>query len=66
MTMKTTNPRFTGTPVAPLPYVDAPSARDFIVAMGRLYLAVGLPLAAAFDAALADYRSFGLPRQCES
>jgi hypothetical protein len=49
-----------------LPYHDAPSARDFIVALGRIYLAAGLPLSAAFEAAFADYRSFGVPCQCET
>ena len=33
--------------------------------LGRVYLNAGLPLAAAFEAALADYQSFGVPAECE-
>jgi hypothetical protein len=53
-------------PAGAAPYIDLPSARDFIVALGRVYLEAGLPLSAAFEAAFADYRSFGLPAQCEN
>jgi hypothetical protein len=45
-------------------YLDAPSARDFINALGRVYLDAGLPLALAFEAALADYQDFGVPFAC--
>ncbi len=31
---------------------------DMLNALGRVYLDAGLPLALAFEAALADYRSF--------
>jgi hypothetical protein len=37
---------------------DNDPAREKINALGRIYLEAGLPLAAAFEAALADYRSF--------
>jgi hypothetical protein len=48
-------------PPKPAPYHDAPEARDYILALGRVYLDAGLPLAAAIEAALADYQSFGTP-----
>ena len=35
-----------------------PQAREFILALGRVYLEAGLPLACALEAALADYQSF--------
>ncbi len=35
---------------------DPQSARDLINALGRIYLEAGLPLAAAFEAAMADYQ----------
>jgi len=47
-------------------YVDAPSAREYIAALGRVYLDAGLPLALAFEAALADYQDFGVPYECET
>ena len=31
---------------------------EFLNELGRVYLAIGLPLAAAFEAALADVRAF--------
>ena len=55
------NPR----PPSPEPYVDAPSARDYILALGRVYLDAGLPLAFAIEAALADYQDLGVPFTCE-
>ncbi len=33
-------------------------ARDQINALGRIYLEVGLPLSAAFEAAVADYEHY--------
>lgn len=56
----TTIPNTEGPP-RPTPYHDAPEARDYILALGRVYLDAGLPLAAAIEAALADYQSFGAP-----
>jgi len=47
-------------------YTDAPSAREYITALGRVYLDAGLPLALAFEAALADYQDFGVPFDCET
>jgi hypothetical protein len=47
-------------------YIDAPSAREFITELGRVYLDAGLPLALAFEAALADYQDFGVPFECET
>ena len=35
---------------------DPQSARELINALGRIYLEAGLPLAAAFEAAMADYQ----------
>jgi len=52
-------------PPTPEPYVDLPKARDYIVELGRVYLEAGLPLAAAFDAALADYQNLGTPADCD-
>jgi hypothetical protein len=46
------NPDDTATDTPP-PERDA--ARERINALGRIYLQAGLPLAAAFEAALADY-----------
>jgi len=39
-------------------------AREKINALGRIYLEVGLPLAYAFEAALADFRSFEEQELC--
>ena len=65
MTTETNYHRQSSAP-APAPYHDLPSAREFIVQLGNIYLSAGLPLASAFEAAFADYRSFGLPCQCHS
>lgn len=48
-------------PPRPHPYIDAPGARDYVLALGRIYLEIGLPLPAAFEAALADYQALGVP-----
>jgi hypothetical protein len=50
----------------PKPYVDAPRARDYILALGRIYLDAGLPLAFAIEAALADYQCLGTPAACDN
>lgn len=61
--MTNTHTDYDRTP-AVIRFQDAPSARDYIVELGRVYLDAGLPLAAAFEAALADYQSFGTPGEC--
>jgi hypothetical protein len=47
------------------PCLDATRARDFILALGRVYLEAGLPLYAAIEAALADYQHIGADSVCE-
>lgn len=37
---------------------------EFLTALGRVYLDAGLPLAAAFEAALADCAIFDLQSSC--
>ncbi len=66
--MKTTLPNRSTAPPLPMtqPYHDLPEARDYIVALGRIYLEAGLPLSAAFEAALADYQNLGTPAECEA
>jgi hypothetical protein len=64
--MRTTLPILHASPPRPEPYVDAPRARDYILALGRIYLEAGLPLALAIDAALADYQHFGVPATCDT
>lgn len=45
--------------VAPAwPSREADARRTHLTALGRIYLDAGLPLAAAFEAALADYAGF--------
>ena len=39
---------------------------DFLTELGRIYLEAGLPLAAAAEAALADYEIFDLPCTCRT
>ncbi len=39
-----------------LPTPEGEVARELITDLGRIYLEAGLPLAAAFEAALADYQ----------
>jgi hypothetical protein len=42
-------------PARPKPNWNSDSAREVINDLGRIYLEAGLPLAAAFEAAMADY-----------
>jgi hypothetical protein len=63
--MTTLEPTKAGRPPA-TPYVDAPKARDYVLALGRIYLEAGLPLSAAFEAAFADYHALGAPAECET
>jgi hypothetical protein len=52
--MNTTPIAHDAAPAAPHP--NGQTARDVINALGRIYLEAGLPLAAAFEAAMADYQ----------
>jgi hypothetical protein len=55
----------------PIPHDPAPAtlhpngrtARDVINALGRIYLDAGLPLAVAFEAAMADYQCHFEPQE---
>ena len=44
-------------PRFPSEFEEAATAQEIINDLGRIYLEAGLPLAAAFEAALADYQT---------